>query len=684
MSWLQNVGNFLEKLDGQAEQVATATRDDEDDYFLENDGNAWKDDEEDLEFTEVGDAPKDVMEIASPFLKEAEETTDGNNDDPQEGSSDARIVRPPTTSDTIPDGSDEKEDTESIIISERTQENQDTEEASATSMKTEATAITPQKESQAPNTPFHTPSQTAEASLSSDPVPKLAPRPQSEKEIKALRRKLAQTSKQLELAQQEIQAQTEELERAAERMEKDRLRYKQEKETEKTRHANELKAVQSQHEEVKKDMKQRAEQQMEQLRQQMKEIEMRRTQEGGDMNKELSEAILREQEVLQKCMNLEDEKATLLAQIQTLQGQQDALGSRIESLSQTADSAMEREREAETRLDELLSQHARQITQRQAREAELEQKVQDLSAALVEAKNQALWSADNHLPNAVDSGRELELEQEIENLQGQLSFERERIHTLKGEIDQLNRERSAETTDGHRRQLQHDREAAELKQTILKLQTENDRLVNGQNLGKPLGDDELSRIRELSEEVLKQRERLSHVQSENSTLKKRLQTAMDRASKAEATLESVTITTGGESTDIEVGEALMIGGPRRRRARGIDTDRFGSMRSALKVDTIQGGSSQAIGKALDSIDAFLSQSGKILRYNPFARLMFILYLIVLHVWTFLLIMIHAHGIETVHGDFGAGGNVPHGLHALMEPVVANAAADSSGSKELHG
>ena len=62
-----------------------------------------------------------------------------------------------------------------------------------------------------------------------------------------------------------------------------------------------------------------------------------------------------------------DEKETLLAQIGILQSQQETLGDRIESLSQTADSAMEREREAEERLDQALSVHAHQISQRQVR-----------------------------------------------------------------------------------------------------------------------------------------------------------------------------------------------------------------------------------------------------------------------------------------------------------------------------
>lgn len=57
----------------------------------------------------------------------------------------------------------------------------------------------------------------------------------------------------------------------------------------------------------------------------------------------------------------------LVSQISTLQAQQAALGSRLESLTQAADNAMGRERDAEDRLDSALTQHARQITQRQVR-----------------------------------------------------------------------------------------------------------------------------------------------------------------------------------------------------------------------------------------------------------------------------------------------------------------------------
>ena len=50
-----------------------------------------------------------------------------------------------------------------------------------------------------------------------------------------------------------------------------------------------------------------------------------------------------------------------------LQGNSEGLGNRLEAMSQAADNAMLREREAEDKLDAALSLHARQLSQRQVR-----------------------------------------------------------------------------------------------------------------------------------------------------------------------------------------------------------------------------------------------------------------------------------------------------------------------------
>ncbi len=192
-------------------------------------------------------------------------------------------------------------------------------------------------------------------------------RKEAQKEARTLRRHIVSLNDQLETAEAELQAQRKELERAADRMEKDRVRHREEKEVSQKRKDTEIIQLQAQHEKSMEDQQSRFEEQLERYRKKLSIEEHRRKQEGGDWNKEMSNAIDREQEIRQTLTLLEDEKAVLLSQITTLQGQQAALGSRLESLSQAADNAMERERDAENRLDVALNQHARQISHRQVR-----------------------------------------------------------------------------------------------------------------------------------------------------------------------------------------------------------------------------------------------------------------------------------------------------------------------------
>ena len=49
--------------------------------------------------------------------------------------------------------------------------------------------------------------------------------------------------------------------------------------------------------------------------------------------------------------------------------------------------------------------------------------------------------------------------------------------------------------------------------------------------------------------------------------------------------------------------------------------------------------------------------------NPFARAAFVMYLMVLHLWTFVVIFFHAHNFEDIHRDTL---DMPHGPDALMQ------------------
>lgn len=526
----------------------------------------------------------------------------------------------------------------------------------------------------------------SQSSSSQDAADRVNPQNQllveMQKEVRTLRRHVVALNQQLEAAEAEMQAQRGELERAAERLQKDSVRRKQDRDNDATRHAQELKTLKAQHETVLADQKSRYDAQLEDLRSQLRTVEERRMQEGGDWNKELADALQREQDTAIKLSSVEDEKATLLSQISTLQAQQEALGGRLESLSETAENATAREREAEDRLDEALSVHARQISQRQAREAELERTIAELGEALVMERNSRGNSAYGNPSTDSTSFRSVEsssdskvgpLESEVESLRVQLMHEQQRSNTLQVELHKVESERTEETLISQKRQQQHDRQVEELTHALSRIKQElrdvkrdslkDFRPRSGEN------NEDGRRIKDLSEEVLRLRDKLSGSQSEMAALKSRLQGALDRAQKAESSL-SERDENGATyaSDDMELGNGIRHRVPMRKRVRGTGP----TMRAALKLDAVHhgGGGTEKIGKTLDALDAFLIESGKFLRFNPLARLLFIVYLMLIHLWTIILLIFHAHGFERIHGDFGSGGSLPHGPGDMMPQLLS--------------
>mmetsp|Transcript_26281 Transcript_26281/g.40314 ORF Transcript_26281/g.40314 Transcript_26281/m.40314 type:complete len:855 (-) Transcript_26281:225-2789(-) len=538
----------------------------------------------------------------------------------------------------------------------------------------------------------------------------------AQKESRTLRRHVVSLNTQLDTAENEIRAQRNELERAAERFEKDRTRHKEEKENLKAGHAHEISQLKSQQEVALEEHNKRSNTQLENARQQLQDIEQRRMQEGGNWTKELEETVQREQQLTQRLAMIEDEKSVLLSQVSSLQAQQATLESRLDSVSMTADTAMEREREAEDRLDKALSIHARQLSQRQTRESELERTVADLGAALVVARNRELNRQKREGSNTGmfrsssapgDGGgqgsgsgsgepsikaRAEAAEDELETVKAQLELERQRSETLQQELRDVSKERAEEESVFHARQLQHDRRVADMSLTISRLESnlrdikelsrKNASLSSyrGESATSSEEDEKTNKqINSLSEEILRQQQRMGKLTSETSALKSRLQVALARAESSENALALVR--QANEMDDMpsgsEGGNGIMLGHDRTRSVRRRGGGRRGrdsyggSIRSAIRLGPGQGGDGkERIGKAVDVLDKFSVQTGKFLRYNPLARGAFLAYLLLLHSWTFLLLFFHAHHFENVHGDFGAGRQLPHGPHAMMQQHVA--------------
>jgi hypothetical protein len=505
----------------------------------------------------------------------------------------------------------------------------------------------------------------------------------SQLEARQLRKHVMQLNQELEASESEVKAQQEELQRAAERMEKDRHRANEEREDLLDEQEDELVTQKTQYEKELQDQKDRYEDQLEEMQRRLALVEEKRMQEGGDWTKELEDTIQRERDSIKKLSGIKEENATLKSSMAKLETQYNALQAKLDSTSQAHQTANDREREAEDKLDATLSMHSRQLSQRQAREAELERTIADIGAALARSRQKEKIGAS---PKANTDNITLKEQfefavDELETARAQLTLESERCDALRNELADISKERTAEATDAQARQRQQAREMADLKSTVSRLQVSlRERksapsAMSGGDADAPQLYQQLEeskmQIGSLSEQLLRQQGASQNSKQEILALKNRLQSATARAESAETALVT---TTSNRSSTFEVEGGLAHGGASmRRRVKGGRSNKatqgVRSIRSTLGMNPGRvNGAMEQVAVTVDAIDSFLIDTGSFMKQEPVARLGFVLYLCILHLWSFCLVIFHASSYEDVHGDFGSmsdpGG---HGPQHLSQP-----------------
>lgn len=484
---------------------------------------------------------------------------------------------------------------------------------------------------------------------------------------------------QLEAANSEIHAQGEELRRAGERMEKDRKLAQDEREELLDEQDEEIDQLKELHTTEINNRKSSYERQITELTSRLQVEESLRMQEGGDWTKELEDAVGRERDALKKLSEVNMEKSNFESSVSKLTAQQTALQSKLTSALQSLKEATEREREAEDKLDATLSLHARQLNQRQTREAELEKTIFELGSALTVAQQKQQKPSVQLQGNAQTTGSYKDkfeaAAEEAETLSVQLNLETQRREALQQELNEISKERSDEISTAQARQQQHDRKVAGMESTIARLKTSLQGLKAGgsSNLTTVDGktaklNSELAELKQevgrLSDQLLRHQRLAETSKSEILALKGRLQSATARADDAEKSLVSAQSSSDyptRRAFDVEGGGAgFSMANARRRvkgggRLRAVSAGR--SIRSALNIGP--GRTHYAIEQAVatvDALDKWMVDTGSFMRLEPFARLGFLVYLMTLHVWTFALVVFHT--VEIPHGDFGSMDNNP--------------------------
>jgi hypothetical protein len=96
---------------------------------------------------------------------------------------------------------------------------------------------------------------------------------------------------------------------------------------------------------------------------------------------------------------------------------------------------------------------------------------------------------------------------------------------------------------------------------------------------------------------------------------------------------------------------LVLAGDGGMRNRGGFKGKRGSLRPISRLGPIA--RNPSVAKAVDAMDRTTVAVGHYLRVYPLARLLFVVYLVLLHVWGFFVLVFHSQRLDEMQADSGA-------------------------------
>jgi hypothetical protein len=517
----------------------------------------------------------------------------------------------------------------------------------------------------------------------------------SQAEVIKLQKQYNSLEKNLDVAEREIQAHLDELEQAGKTMEQERNDFKLEREELLEDHEEEMQKCKEVYEQRLLAKKENYENKIIALQERLTHEAQTRNDEQDEISVELESALSREKETLQKLIDLHGEKSNLESTVTKMELQQDALQKQVLMLSESSQTAVKAQLDAESKLDIISESHKRQIQQRQLRESELERMVADLGTALTVAQQDAAnaiamsTSKKNESQNAHDGSSLTSLQQkydimheELESTKLQLSITTSQLTAIQKELEEVTKEQVKESAFVQNQIHDYEDKLQKLNEVNQKLEltvrdlgttsksggmadtgltqlTTQDSNSSDARIRALTHDLEQSRrkITSLSDQLIRQQGLSEQVKSEVIALKGRLQAATARADVAERQLADGG-SLGDNISELESGRYSRQSTTTRRLKGG--KNRFNqlptrSMRKAIGLrQTALPGWQQQVGKTLDSIDAWMIETGGILRHEPLMRFAFGMYLCAIHIWCFVLVTFHTveaerHDLSHIRG-----------------------------------
>jgi hypothetical protein len=151
---------------------------------------------------------------------------------------------------------------------------------------------------------------------------------------------------------------------------------------------------------------------------------------------------------------------------------------------------------------------------------------------------------------------------------------------------------------------------------------------------------------------LEKQNAIDHLNSDKSMLEEKLKGALlKRECSCMGAFEGVV------DEELENGDGIGIHRSSSRVPKGLKQRGGKYQHISSQITPILGdASSERIKKvvvAVDAVDDLTMTAGAMLRQNPLIRLMFVLYVLLLHIWVFYMTMFHVHGLN--HATSTPGG-----------------------------
>jgi chromosome segregation ATPase len=183
------------------------------------------------------------------------------------------------------------------------------------------------------------------------------------------------------------------------------------------------------------------------------------------------------------------------------------------------------------------------------------------------------------------------------------------------QLRDLSKETAQEAAMVHAKQIQYDRQIADMSLTISKLEAnlrEAERVGHMHSTQSDITvahDGEMAKqIKVLSEEVVRQRDKLATHNSELLAMKHRLRAATERANRAEEELTMAKSSSNGDPDSYDTIEQAITSSGSRRRKPGAPPS--GSIRSAMRLESGRHGErTEQIGQVVDAVDSFAVSTG---------------------------------------------------------------------------